>query len=342
MFPVAFASQVVREHTEDGDLVLDPFAGRGTAVFAAASENRVGLGVEINPVGWLYGKAKLQTASRLSVEKRLKWLATKASQYRAEAANLPEFFHWCFCRDVREYLLAARDQLKWRRRKPDWTTMALLMVDLHGKRENALSNQLRQTKAMSPQYAVRWWKERGMKPPELDPVELMLKKVAWRYAKGRLASNASRVYLGDSRERLSAVTKANEKRHAKLLFTSPPYRGVTNYFYDQWLRLWLLGGPSEPRSPGEGCKRKFENRREYVNMLQTVFCRSKPLLSRDATVYVRTDARAFTLGATIEALERAFPNKRLRKELRSRPDVTQTALFGSTIAPEGEVDLLMW
>ena len=55
--------------------------------------------------------------------------------------------------------------------------MALLMIDLHGKRENAFSNQMRQTKAMSPQYAIGWWKERGLQPPERDPIELMLKKV---------------------------------------------------------------------------------------------------------------------------------------------------------------------
>ena len=40
--------------------------------------------------------------------------------------------------------------------------MALLMIDLHGKRESALSNQMRQTKAMSPQYAIGWWKERDL------------------------------------------------------------------------------------------------------------------------------------------------------------------------------------
>src|SRR5205823_5037699 len=125
------------------DIVLDPFAGRATSLFAAASENRVGLGVEINPVGWVYGKAKLQAASRRAVERRLRWLGEKASEYREEAAALPEFFHWCYCKEVREFLVGARDLLLWRRRKTDWTTMALLLVDLHGKRENALSNQMR-------------------------------------------------------------------------------------------------------------------------------------------------------------------------------------------------------
>ena len=126
-----------------------------------------------------------------------------------------------------------------------------------------------------------------------------------------------------------AIRAANEK-------------DVTNYFYDQWLRLWLLGGSDEPRSWGETSKGKFTNRCEYVEMLQAVLTQSKPLLTRDATVFVRTHARTFTLESTIEALERAFPNKRLREELHSRPSITQTALFDSDIDSEGEVDLVMW
>jgi hypothetical protein len=219
--------------------------------------------------------------------------------------------------------------------------MALLMIDLHGKRENAMSNQMRQTKAMFPQYAIDWWNERELEPPELDPVESMLKKVAWRYAKGRLKANESRVYLGDSRERLGTIGKQSRTR-TKLLFTSPPYLGVTNYFYDQWLRLWLLGGPSQPRSLGEECKRKFDNRQDYVGMLRSVFAKSTPLLSRNAVVCVRTDSRQFTREATIEALETAFPRKKLRSQKHSRPDFTQTALFDSELESEAEVDFVMW
>jgi hypothetical protein len=342
MFPTTFAAEVVKEYTKRGETVLDPFAGRATSLFAAASEDRVGVGIEINPVGWVYGKAKLQTAKRLAVEKRIQSIAKKAPSYRAEAAKLPDFFDWCFCPRVREYLVAARDLLRWRRRKTDWTTMALLMVDLHGKRQNSLSNQMRQTKAMSPQYAIRWWKKRGLRPPEIDPVEFMLKKIAWRYKKGRLSGNKSRIYLGDSRAQLKTLAHRSNGNGAKLLFTSPPYHGVTNYFYDQWLRLWLLGGPAEPRSAGNACKRKFDNKQEYMNLLQTILTDSKPLLARSAVIYVRTDTRKFTYEATIEALERAFPRKKLRNENRSRPVFTQTLLFDSEIKSQGEVDLVMW
>ncbi len=342
MFPVSFATEVVREYTKPGDCVFDPFAGRATSLFAAASEGRVGLGVEINPVGWVYGKAKLQTAEREDVEERIRNLGIRAKNYRATAKKLPPFFHSCFCADIQEFLLSARDILDWRRKKADWTTMALLMIDLHGKRESALSNQMRQTKAMSPQYAIDWWNERDLKPPERDPVEFMLKKVEWRFAKGRLDSGLGHVYLGDSQSILTRWAAQPPKRKVTLLLTSPPYYGVTNYFYDQWLRLWLLGGPEKPQSPGDYCKGKFENKQHYVGMLRRVFAKSEALLKRNAIVQVRTDARQFTREATIEALQTAFPRKKLRSEKHSLPDFTQTALFDSDMESKGEIDFAMW
>jgi hypothetical protein len=341
MFPVTFAPKTNKQHTKAGDSVFDPFAGRGTSLFAAAAEGRIGLGIEINPVGWIYGKAKLQTARRKAVEDRIRWLGTKARNYDLAADNLGEFFDWCFCSEVKRFLLAARALLDWRRNKTDWTTMALLLVDLHGKRESAFSNQMRQTKAMSPQYAIDWWKQRDLKPPDRDPVEFMLKKVNWRFAKGRLQSRRGYVYLGDCQLIMQRWGQQPPKK-AKLLLTSPPYCGVANYFYDQWLRFWLLGGPNRPKSPGESYKRKFENKKQYVEMLRTVFDKSKHLLRRNAVLCVRTDARQFTKEATIEALELAFPQKKLRTEKHSLPGFTQTELFESGFESKGEVDFVMW
>jgi len=341
MFPISFATSAITEYTKRGDCVFDPFAGRATALFAAASHGRCGLGIEINPVGWVYGKAKLQTATREGVEHRIRQLADRSHHYCVAADELPPFFHFCFSSEVRRFLLAARSSLDWRRQKIDWTTMALILVNLHGKRENAFSNQMRQTKAMSPQYAIDWWKERRLTPPVRDPVAFMLKRIAWRYAKGRLCAVSSHLYLGDSQ---SVLARRNIQRSPKasLLLTSPPYYGVTNYFYDQWLRLWLLGGPPRPQSAGECCKRKFENKQEYVAILRRVFTRSRSLLKRGAVVYVRTDARRFTREATIEALETAFPSKKLREEVHSLPAFTQTELFDSDAEKKAEVDFIMW
>lgn len=342
MFPIGFATDVVKEYTKPGGCVFDPFAGRATALFAAASEGRIGLGIEINPVGWVYGKAKLQTARREDVEERIYWLGKRAQGYRTTAKRLPKFYQLCFSVEVRSFLLAARSLLDWRHKKVDWTTMALLMIDMHGKRESSLSNQMRQTKAMSPQYAIKWWEDQNLKAPERDPVEFMLKKIEWRFAKGRMDSGSGHIYLGDSQLVLNRLIAQPVATKAQLLLTSPPYSGVANYFYDQWLRLWLLGGPEKPRSSGQLCEGKFQDKPGYVGMLHRVFTKSKKVLQRDAVVHVRTDSRRFTREATVEALETAFPEKKLRKEMYSIPDFTQTELFNRKLETEGEVDLVMW
>ena len=131
MFPVAFADEIVQELTNEGECVLDPFSGRGTAVFSAATRGRVGLGVEINPVGWVYAKAKLQPAPEKDVISRLKEINALASSYSREAKLLSNFFHGCFCRSVRRFLCAARADLDWRRTAVDWTLMAFILIYLH-------------------------------------------------------------------------------------------------------------------------------------------------------------------------------------------------------------------
>jgi hypothetical protein len=126
-----------------------------------------------------------------------------------------------------------------------------------------------------------------------------------------------------------------------LLFTSPPYYRITNYHYDQWLRLWLLGGPPHAGRNGNGRHGKFEHRADYEALLETVFRRAKKSLHRDATVYVRTDARKFTRDTTIRVLRDLFPQKLI--SIRRRPvlGTTQTDLFGDFDEKVGETDLVL-
>lgn len=347
MFPVPFADEVVQRYTYPGDLVLDPFAGRGTAIFSAATLNRSAIGIEINPVGYVYAKAKLSPAGRDRVEFRLDELGDQTARFNDEAAHLPRFFHRCFSRGVRRFLLAARSDLDWRRSKVDRTVMALLLVYLHGKMGAALSNQMRQTKSMSPQYAVRWWDEHNLKPPDMDPVAFMKARLAWRYAKGTPRASSGRMYLGNSIEKLGRLgQEAAEGRlpNANLLFTSPPYYAITNYHYDQWLRIWLLGGPPNAFRNGNGRGGKFEGRESYRQLLERVFTRAALLLKEDATVYVRTDSREFTLRTTLAVLRSVFPQKQLTEIRRPMLGVSQTRLFGKASAPidkSGEVDVIL-
>lgn len=344
MFPRWFSNAVITKYTSPGDAVLDPFAGRGTAVFSAATQDRIGIGIEINPVGWVYSRTKLNPAAKEDVEARVRAIGAQAWRYHRAAKELPKFFKSCYSLEVRAFLLAARSQLAWRYSRTDRTMMALLLVHLHGKSSDSLSNQLRQAKSMSPEYAIRWWRERSYKPPDWDPVAFLTKKLVWRYAKGLPEVRRSHIYLGDSLRvlpRIVSSAAAHRIVKPKLLLTSPPYRNVANYHYDQWLRLWLLGGAPDASRDGHRFKGKFENLQTYRNLLTSVFQSCAVLLDRGATVYVRTSERSDTYEATVKSLKSAFPHRPINQRYRPYRHPTQTHLFGDLTPKMGEVDLVL-
>lgn len=343
MFPTGFADAVVASFTQPGDVVIDPFAGRGTAVFSAAHQGRIGIGVEVNPVGWIFAMAKLYPAARDSVSARLAHIEESSCDYEGQAESLPTFFHYCFSARVQRFLLAARGQLEWRTDRVDRTAMAILLIYLHGKRGAAFSNQMRQTKSMAPDYAIRWWAERDLRPPDLDPGLFLEQRLIWRYAKGIPDVASSYVHLGNSEIVLRTLHADRRMRGARLLFTSPPYFRVTNYHYDQWLRLWLLGGPpSARRAPGSAdIAGKFEGAARYRELLCNVFQNAAALLSDKSVIYVRTGLGMITFETTLDALREVFPRHHLTQELRPYSRPTQTSLFGDSGIKAGEVDLVM-
>ena len=158
MFPLEFAFEVIGKYSKPGQLVVDPFAGRASSIYAAATQGRYGLGIEINPLGWIYAQAKLNPSPLHLVENRFRAIvrSSESMRYKEQAKNLPEFFQWCYSKNVLAFLLTARNNLNWEGNQVDRTLMSFILVYLHGKLDQTLSNQMRQTKAMGHIYSVRW------------------------------------------------------------------------------------------------------------------------------------------------------------------------------------------
>jgi hypothetical protein len=246
MFPEAFAETWIERLTKPGDVVLDPFCGRGTAPFQALLMGRAAIGNDINPVAYCLTKAKLGAPVLSSVLKRIGELESgfDARSWEPRRRTLPPFFHVAFSRSTSRQLLYLRDQLKWRTSRVDAMVAALTLGSLHGESERYdtyLSNQMPRTISTKPDYSLRFWERHGYAAPERDAFALLRDRAKYRY-ESEIARGETEALNLDMRE-LSRVKMA---RPPQCVITSPPYLNVTDFGEDQWLRVWFLGGEPRP------------------------------------------------------------------------------------------------
>lgn len=304
MFPAPFVTRAVTTFTKPGDVVMDPFCGRGNAPFVAAALGRPAVAVDIQPVAWLFTAAKLAPARQAwRVLARLRTIAEAVRPSDRKSRSRFEAMAWAPA--VRGFLRAARRELDWKNSKVDRTLMAFVALHMQDSCANGLSNRLSPTVAHSPSYAVRWWTRKGLlAPPATDPVGFLSDRITRRYGYGTPTLARSSAFLGDSRRKLTRM----RQRPVKLLITSPPYHDVTDYWNDHWIRLWLLG---HPMRKDWGRTQKHSNLGEYRSLLLKVFRRARRHLRENGVVLVRCGAKQRTAEACEEAVRTAWPSRQI-------------------------------
>ena len=79
-FPATLAHAFIARYSRPGDVVLDPFSGRGTTPLQACAEGRIGVGNDLNPFAHLLTASKVEAATRPAAmtrltQLRLAWIA---------------------------------------------------------------------------------------------------------------------------------------------------------------------------------------------------------------------------------------------------------------------------
>ncbi|WP_116293916.1 DNA methyltransferase [Cupriavidus taiwanensis] len=247
MFPLEYPLRVLRKHRNDSPVVMDPFCGRGTTLFAARALGLASRGIDSSPIAIAIARAKLcKVQPQRAIELAQHFIAN------IEPVDVPdtEFFRAAFTPAVLKAVCAIREGLlgtSWRSNSAVLLRAAMLGC-LHGptnKRPETqayFSNQMPRTFSSKPDYSVRYWKSKGLKAPAADVIEVLSRKLM-RFDETSPPSGVtpSRAVLGDSR---SARSLPARSRDFSVVVTSPPYYGMTTYVEDQWLRNWLLGGAS--------------------------------------------------------------------------------------------------
>jgi hypothetical protein len=241
MYPLDFPLRVLKGHGKLGEWVIDPFCGRGTTNFAARLLEMPSVGVDSSPVAAALAQAKLTYAEPGRVVASARTILNSAM----EPTAVPKGAFWklAYHEETLIQLCRLRDALLADCSSPTRILLrAIILGALHGPRPKGtpshFSNQSPRTFAPKPNYAVKFWTERDMRPDAVDVLGI-IKVRADRYLAEPLPDVEGMAHLADSRE----ADTFRDVPKAHWIVTSPPYYGMRTYLPDQWLRLWFLGGP---------------------------------------------------------------------------------------------------
>lgn len=314
MYPLNFPLRVLKEHGDEGDWVLDPFCGRGTTNFAARLRKMPSVGVDSSPVAAALAQAKLASAG----PGRVVACARAILKAAKEPTELPsgEFWKLAYHEHTLVQLCQLREALLAECSSSTRILLrAIVLGALHGPRPKGapsyFSNQSPRTFAPKPNYAVKFWTARHMRPDDVDVLSI-IKTRAERYLTEAAPDVEGKVLLGDSR----VAETFTDLPKARFVVTSPPYFGMRTYLPDQWLRLWFLGGQDyvEYRQP--------EGQLEHSGADH--FAGELGLVWRNVTKHTTKDARLIIRYGGIHDRD-AEPMEVLKKSLRASDWKMKTA-----------------
>ncbi len=242
--PAYFIERLTRE----GDIVYDPFSGRGTTAIEAALRGRNVIVNDVNPLSIILTYPRLELPNVTEIDKRLRSLKF-AVRPRGEI-DLSMFFH----PDTEYELLGLREYLYQRMNggREDSADRWIRMVAtnrLTGHSPGFFSvYTLPPNQAVSQEDQLRINARLKQEPEYRDIRALILKKsmqlqgrlgAAERWRLRKAATEA--VLLSQD----ACATGDIPANSVQLTVTSPPFLDVVQYTRDNWLRCWFNGFDAE-------------------------------------------------------------------------------------------------
>jgi hypothetical protein len=230
--------------TRPGEIVYDPFMGRGTTAVEAALLGRIPFGCDVNPLSLVLTGPRLRPPTLEQIAARL------AEINLAEHDEWPEdllvFYHPDTLREIaalKKYLLARR-AAKQLDAIDDW--IGLVAINrLTGHSAGFFSvYTLPPNQAVSVKSQRKINSDRQQTPPRRPIAELILKKSRVLLSDSDAATRAVLHSVADQALLLNQAASATPQIPSgavSLVVTSPPFLDVVDYAGDNWLRCWFLG-----------------------------------------------------------------------------------------------------
>jgi len=222
--------------TKEGDVVYDPFAGRGTTLIEAALMNRQIIANDVNPLSKILTQPRLKIPTIKEVQKRLDQI--KFINQRADI-DLSMFFH----RDTESEIVSLKNNLE---DNPidNWIRM-VSTNRLTGHSAGFFSGYtLPPNQAASQRRQKLINKRLGIVPSYKNTKEIIIKKS--KSLMRNINSDLSRRLEDVSSTAIFSSLDSRKTNHIStdsvhLTVTSPPFLNIVRYAEDNWLRSWFNG-----------------------------------------------------------------------------------------------------
>jgi hypothetical protein len=302
MFPAKLAHYFIQRYSQPGDLVVDPFSGRGTTTLQARVEGRRTISNDLNPLAYVLTRAKAAPPDWNAVMHMVSALQRRYnSGRRFREVDAPEEIRMLFHPTTLSQLVFLREYL-FRRPKSRWSREELMIAGavsgiLHGACRNDgtsqyLSISMPNTFSMSPTYVRKYIVANDLKQPDQNVFDCLRDKLARLYLDA-IPGTPGKVTSQDGAALLSRDSIARGSAH--LVLTSPPYLQVVNYGTSNWIRLWWLNLDEVSRDAGVG-RRKLDAKLDHGHTYKAYITFIQRTLLGVRRVLAKTGVAVFIIG----------------------------------------------
>ena len=152
----------ISRYTKEGDVVGDPFGGRGTTILQAALMNRIGISNDVNPLSERLAYPKVHPVTVEQIAKRLEEIDLSKEVDLSNEEDMSMFYH----KDTYKELINLRNYLKTHRDDVDRFIEMTAISRLHGHSNGFFSTysfpqfsipkssqiKINKTRALEPDY----------------------------------------------------------------------------------------------------------------------------------------------------------------------------------------------
>ena len=228
--------------TSEGEVVYDPFSGRGTTIIEAGLLGRKIIANDINPLSTILSRPRFSIPELSELERRLNSIRMIPKAHAD--LDLSMFYHpetESEIVSIRKYL-GRRKQAEKEDNLDHWIRMvATNRLTGHSKGFFSVYT-LPPNQAVSPKSQIRINRRLRQRPGYRDTRQIILEKsksLLRNLTKPQIdnlknAGKTARFFTTDA-----AKTKAIRTNSVKLTVTSPPFLNVVQYANDNWLRWWF-------------------------------------------------------------------------------------------------------